>query len=107
MFKTLIATLLAFATTIAFAATDINQATQAELEAVKGIGPAVAGKMLDERKKAPFKDWQDLMARVGGIKNAKAGKLSQAGLTVNGKGYVIDPAHQADKPAPKAAKPAA
>lgn len=107
MFKTLIATLLAFAATIAFAATDINQATQAELEAVKGIGPAVAGKMLDERKKAPFKDWQDLMARVSGIKDAKAGKLSQAGLTVNGKAYVADPAHRADKPAPKAAKPTA
>ena len=107
MFKTLIATLLAFAATIAFAATDINQATQAELEAVKGIGPAVAGKMLDERKKAPFKDWQDLMARVSGIKDAKAGKLSQAGLTVNGKAYVADPAYRTDKPAPKAAKPAA
>ncbi len=106
MFKTLIATLLAFAATISFAATDINQATQAELEAIKGIGPAVAGKMLDERKKAPFKDWQDLMARVNGIKDAKAGKLAQAGLTVNGKTYVAEPAHQADKPAPKVAKPA-
>ncbi len=107
MFKTLIATLLAFAAAAVLAATDINQATQADLEAVKGIGPAVAGKMLDERKKAPFKDWQDLMARVSGIKDAKAGKLSQAGLTVNGKTFVADPARQADKPAAKGAKPAA
>lgn len=107
MFKTLIATLLTFAAAAVLAATDINQATQADLEAVKGIGPAVAGKMLDERKKAPFKDWQDLMARVSGIKDAKAGKLSQAGLTVNGKAFVADPAHQADKPAAKGTKPAA
>ena len=44
----------------ALAAVDVNNATQAELEAVKGIGPGIAAKILDERKKAPFKDWADL-----------------------------------------------
>lgn len=84
MIKKLVATLLALFAAAAFAAVDVNKASQAELEAVKGIGPSVAGKILDERKKGSFKDWNDVMQRIGGIKSAKAAKLSSAGLTVNG-----------------------
>ena len=68
----------------AFAAVDINKASQAELEAVKGIGPAMAERMLSERQKAPFKDWNDLTSRVKGVGDASASKFSQNGLTVNG-----------------------
>ncbi|HEV7914093.1 MAG TPA: DUF655 domain-containing protein [Albitalea sp.] len=113
MLKKLIAVLLALFTAVAFAAVDVNKATQADLEAVKGIGPSAASKILTERKKGSFKDWNDVMERVGGIKEARAVKLSDAGLTVNGEGFKGGAAKKADKPAKakkgagadKAAKP--
>lgn len=105
MFKHIRAALLAiaaaaFMATGAFAAVDINKASLAELEAVKGVGTATAGKILEERKKSAFKDWNDLMQRVGGIKQSRAGKLSEAGLTVNGQAFKASAA-PADKPAAK------
>jgi competence protein ComEA len=68
-------------------AADVNKATVAELDAVKGIGPSLSGRILDERKKADFKDWPDFMARVKGVKEGRAAKLSAEGLTVNGKPF--------------------
>ena len=87
MFKHILLALGALVAASAFAAVDINKASQAELEAVKGIGPAMATKMLDERKKAPFKDWNDVTSRVKGVGDAAASKLSQNGLTVNGAAF--------------------
>jgi competence protein ComEA len=66
-------------------ATEINQATEAELDSVKGFGPASTARILEARTQALFKDWADLMRRVKGIKPAQAAKLSEAGLRVNGK----------------------
>ncbi len=85
MFKQIILALgaLVVAAT-AFAAVDINKASQAELESVKGIGPSLSTKILSERQKAPFKDWNDLTTRVKGVGDAAASKFSQNGLTVNG-----------------------
>jgi len=106
MFKKLFAALLALFAAAAFAAgIDINKASQAELEALKGIGPSAAAKILTERQKGSFKDWGDVMQRVGGIKQAKAAKLSEAGLTVNGESFK-GAATKGDKPAKekKAAK---
>ncbi len=93
----------------AWAAVDVNKATQAELESVKGIGPAIAGKILDERKKSAFKDWPDLIERVSGVGETNAGKFSSAGLTVGGAAYKgAAPATAATKaPAKGASKPAA
>ncbi len=71
----------------AFAAVDANRATAAELDSVKGIGPALSGKILDERKKAPFKDWNDLIARVSGVGATSAARYSEQGLTVNGSAF--------------------
>ncbi|TMH13167.1 MAG: hypothetical protein E6H65_04060 [Betaproteobacteria bacterium] len=117
MFKTLVATLLALFAALAFAASvDVNKATQAELEAIKGIGPAIATKILDERKKGTFKDWNDLVGRVKGVGPGSAAKLSAEGLTVNGVAYTAAAAKPAaSKPAasmaaaskPAASKPAA
>ena len=76
MLKKIIATLLALYAAAAFAAVDVNKANLAELEAVKGIGPVAAAKILDERKKGSFKDWGDVMQRVRGIKAAKAPKAA-------------------------------
>jgi competence protein ComEA len=88
MFKTLVAILMAFFAAVAFAAAvDVNKANQAELEAVKGIGPAIATKILDERKKAPFKDWNDMIERVKGVGESNAARFSAEGLTVNGAAF--------------------
>ena len=86
--------------------------SQAELETVKGIGPAIAGKMLDERKKSPFKDWADMVARVKGVGEGNAAKFSTEGLTVNGQAFnksaaAPAAAKTADKPAATENKPAA
>lgn len=72
---------------LAWAAPDVNQASQAELESLPGIGPAASGRILEERQKRPFKDWADLIGRVKGLGPASAARLSAAGLTVEGMGY--------------------
>jgi competence protein ComEA len=87
MLKNIIAIVLALYAAAAFAAVDVNKASLAELEAVKGIGPVAAAKILDERKKGSFKDWGDVMQRMRGIKEARAARLSEAGLTVNGEAF--------------------
>lgn len=69
------------------AAVDANQASAAELDSIKGIGPGLSGKILDERKKAPFKHWNDLIARVNGVGATSAAKYSTQGLTVNGSAF--------------------
>lgn len=70
----------------AWAQVDINRADQAALESVKGVGPAMSKAMLTERTKGGnFKDWNDLEKRVKGVGPASAKRLSQGGLTVNGK----------------------
>ena len=100
MIKKILAAVLALFAAAAFAAAvDANKATQAELEAVKGIGPAISAKILDERGKGSFKDWQDLVDRVKGIGEGNAAKFSTEGLTVNGAAFTGAPA--------KAAAPAA
>ncbi len=88
----------------AFAQVDVNKADQAALDGIKGIGPATAKKILDERSKGgAFKDWPDLEKRVKGIGAKNAIKLSQAGLTVNSQPLAGAPAAAAPA-APAAAK---
>ena len=106
MIRRLIATLLAAVAFNAFAAVEVNQANQAELETVKGIGPGLSGKIVAARQQSAFKDWSDLVDRVGGVGPGNAARFSQAGLTVAGKPY----SPQAAGPtvaAPAAASPGA
>ena len=87
--STLILAAFAFlAANAANAAVEANKADQAELETVKGIGPGLSGKILDARKAGAFKDWGDLVDRVGGVGPGNAARFSQAGLTVNNAVYV-------------------
>ena len=65
-------------------ALEINQANQAELDSLKGMGPSLSAKVLKARTEAPFKSWADLMQRVSGVGRAKAKEFSDQGLTVNG-----------------------
>ena len=89
----LVATLLATAT---WAAVDVSTATDAELDGVKGIGPGLSGRILQERQSAPFKDWADFIGRVGGVGNKSAVNFSKEGLTVNGKKYSAAAAAKAE-----------
>lgn len=66
------------------AAVDINLATEAELDGIKGIGPSTSAKILEARKRAPFKDWKDFILRVPGTGVSQARKYSAQGVTVNG-----------------------
>ena len=103
MFKKLIAAVAMLIATTAFAAVDANKATQAELESVKGIGPAISTLIIDERKKGSFKDWNDMVVRVKGIGDKNAAKLSEAGLTVNGASFAGAPAKAEPSTTSKAA----
>ncbi|MEY3379852.1 MAG: hypothetical protein RL468_450 [Pseudomonadota bacterium] len=73
--------------TLALAGTDINSASEAELDGLKGIGPALSSRILQAREAGPFQDWADLMRRVKGIRPKSAQQLSVNGLTVNGAAY--------------------
>ena len=95
MIKFIVTTLLAFSFAFAcatgFAAVDVNKADQAELEAVKGIGPSMATRILDARKSSPFADWADFAARVKGVGAGNAARYSADGLTVAGASYTAAP----------------
>lgn len=75
--------LLALAPVMAHAL-DVNQANEMELDALRGVGPALSARILEARSQAPFKDWADLMARVKGMGPSKTRALAREGLTVNG-----------------------
>lgn len=81
-------------------ATEVNTASQAELEKVRGIGTSLSKRLIDERSKKPFVDWSDLAERVRGVGPSSAQRLSEAGLKVNGKPYAA--AVAAPAPARKA-----
>ena len=110
MIKKILAVVAMLYAAVAFAAVDVNKATAAELDGIKGIGPGISTKILDERKKGNFKDWNDFIERVKGVGEINAAKFSAEGMTVGGAGYkgaapAAPAAKKDDKPA--AAKPAA
>lgn len=85
--KSIATALLALLSAAAFAAVDVNKASQGELETIKGIGPTMSTKIVDARKSGPFADWSDLQTRVKGVGHGNASKFSADGLTVNGTAY--------------------
>jgi competence protein ComEA len=87
MLKKILAILAMLYAAAAFAAVDVNKATAAELDGIKGIGPTTSRSIVDERKKGEFKSWEDLISRVKGIGEGNAAKFSAEGLTVKGEGY--------------------
>lgn len=110
MIRHFLSLLLALFALNAFAAVDVNQATRADLETVKGIGPGLSGKIIAARQAGPFKHWGDLVERVGGIGAGNAAKFSQAGLTVGGAAFdaqaLAPAAADTGKKAPKNARAA-
>ena len=87
MLKKILAILVMLCATLAMAAVDVNKATEAQLDAVKGIGPVTSKMIVSERKKGDYKNWQDFIDRVKGVGDIRAAKLSEEGLTVNGSAF--------------------
>ncbi len=105
MIKKTLATLMAFFAAACWAAVDVNTATLADLDSIKGIGPSTSARILDERKASAFKSWDDVIQRVPGIGDKRAARLSSEGLTVNGEAYKPAASAATDKKPAKAAKP--
>jgi competence protein ComEA len=87
MLKKILALVAMLYAAASFAAVDVNKATAAELDGIKGIGPGLSGKIIEERKHGTFKYWNDFIQRVRGVGEANAGKFSAEGMTVNGRGF--------------------
>lgn len=87
MLKKILAVLVMLYATLAMAAVDVNKATEAQLDSVKGIGPVTSKLIMSERKKGDFKSWEDFIERVKGVGDDRAAKLSAEGLTVNGAAF--------------------
>ena len=87
MFKQALSSIAAFALIFsigsAWAAVDVNTANADALRGVKGIGPAKAKAILDERQAhGPFKDANDLSTRVKGMGGKTVERLQAEGLTI-------------------------
>jgi len=83
-------------------AVELNDASQAELERIKGIGPELSGRILAQRAVRAFEGWADLMRRVPGVGTRSAQRLAAQGLTVAGQPYASTPA--ASSPSADAAR---
>lgn len=68
-------------------ALEINQANEAELDSIMGMGPAMTRKVLAARTEKLFMNWKDFMTRVAGIGKAKAQQFSDQGVLVNGQSF--------------------
>ncbi|WP_321816814.1 MULTISPECIES: ComEA family DNA-binding protein [unclassified Paraburkholderia] len=97
----------------AFGAVDVNSANEDALRGIKGIGPARAKAILDERgAHGPFKDASDLGKRVKGLGGHTVERLQAEGLSVGpGDGKATQTANAAaggkGAPAKGSATPAA
>lgn len=69
-------------------ALDLNQANEAELDGLKGMGPSLSRKVLAAREHQPFASWADFLRRVSGVGTAKAKLFSEQGLTIEGQAFV-------------------
>ncbi len=98
-------------------AVDVNRASLEELEQIKGVGPAIAQRIVAERKSGGnFKNLDDLQARVSGVGPQLADNISRNVMdkdvgggakerSVAGATKAADSAKtQADKPAKALAK---
>lgn len=106
MLKKLLAVCALLFSSLSFAIVDVNKANETELTQIKGIGPAIAGRIVQARKIGPFKSWDDLIERVSGVAATSAKKFSDAGLTLDGQGFKSGIAAPGNAPAPSTVAPA-
>jgi competence protein ComEA len=83
---------LFYAATSWAAGVDVNTASAADLNSIRGIGPALSDRIIEARKQGSFKDWGDFISRVKGVGPRNATKFSSAGLTVGGASLAGSPA---------------
>jgi DNA uptake protein ComE-like DNA-binding protein len=75
---------------------DANTAGRVELTDVTGLDSALVEQILDRRSEGQFKDWDDLLQRVAGMRVAnRAALVSAGGLRVHGQSYVGKPSDPA------------
>ncbi len=67
-------------------AVDVNTAAAGALERVNGIGAVLAARIVEERRHGPFRDADDLKARVRGIGAANLRRIIDGGLVVAASG---------------------
>ncbi|KVQ63301.1 ComEA family DNA-binding protein [Burkholderia territorii] len=94
----------------AWAAVDVNSANEDALVGIKGIGPARAKAILDERgAHGPFRNAEDLASRVKGMGGHTVERLQREGLTIGatGVGAAGSSASALAASKPAAPKPAA
>ncbi|UXU88796.1 ComEA family DNA-binding protein [Burkholderia sp. S-53] len=92
----------------AWAAVDVNTANEDALVGIKGIGPARAKAILDERgARGPFRNAEDLASRVKGMGGHTVERLQQEGLTIGAAGSGAGAGGSGAAAAPVAGKPAA
>ncbi|AOZ05476.1 ComEA family DNA-binding protein [Cupriavidus malaysiensis] len=73
---------LAFSLGSAAHAVDVNNADEAALRTIKGIGPATAGTIIEERSRnGPYKDADDFAQRVKGVGPKSVVRLQEQGLS--------------------------
>lgn len=61
---------------------EVNTATEDQLQSLRGIGPAMAARILAERSRAPFRSLADFDERVKGIGPASLRRLVADGLVL-------------------------
>jgi competence protein ComEA len=64
------------------ASVDANLATRAELDAITGIGPVLAERIVHERRRGPFLGFDDLRRRVKGVGESGIRRMREAGLRI-------------------------
>ena len=64
-------------------AIDANRATAEQLQTLRGIGPAMATRIIAERERQPFASLDDLARRVRGVGTRRLRQWQEAGLLVS------------------------
>jgi competence protein ComEA len=107
MIKKLLLVVLGWLLVVAsVSALELNSASQAELDALKGIGAVKSKAIVDERtKNGPFKNADDFATRVKGVGDKTVVNLEAQGLTINGSS--APPTGSTAKPAAPAKVPGA
>ena len=92
MFKKIIVALAALLAATAFAAVDVNKATPGRARSrSRASARRSRRRSSTSGRRAPFKDWSDLITRVKGVGDRAPPSSPQAGLTVNGAAYTGAP----------------
>lgn len=66
-------------------AVDLNLASHIELESIRGIGPKMTERIIEERTvHGPFTSWIDFAARVKGVGTKKLITMQKDNLTLKG-----------------------